>query len=64
MEKMGVDARTSPEPAFVGRPEPKIGIRTGMSIEPTEIGMVEPTIRVGAERTEPGRCSPTASDFG
>ena len=26
LEKMGVDTRTSPEPAFFGGPKPKIGI--------------------------------------
>ena len=26
LEKMGVDSGTSPEPSFVGGPEPKIGI--------------------------------------
>ena len=54
LEKMGVDSGTSPEPAFVGRPEPKIGIRPGMGIEPTEIGMIDPILRVSEKGAQPG----------
>lgn len=63
LEKMGVDSGTSPEPAFVGRPEPKIGIRPGMGIKPTEIGMINPTLWVSEKGSQPGRGAPATGDF-
>mgnify|MGYP007060095790 CR=1 FL=1 len=62
LEKMRVDTWAGPEPAFVGRPEPKIGICTGMSIEPTEIGMINPTLRVSEKGSQPGRGAPATGD--
>ena len=64
LEKVRVDTGTSPEPAVLGRPQPKVGSGSGMGIEPTEFGMIQPTVGVGKEGTKPRGGAPTTVLFG
>ena len=61
--KKGINSNVSPEPALIGGPKPKVSIWSGMGIEPPEISVIDPTLWISEKGSQPGRSTPTTSDF-